>query len=62
MVSICTCIDLLMFVDSFPVQTAPKDWYIPKNIFFIPPKDELPGSPIDNFKEGFSNLFGGAKK
>merc|ERR1719152_905665 len=44
----------------------PKAWYVPKGVFLIPPEEELPGTPIDNLKDGvtnfFSSLTGGSKE
>lgn len=48
------------------MQEDPKAWYVPKGVFLIPPEEELPGTPIDNLKDGvtnfFSSLTGGSKE
>jgi len=45
-------------------KTNPKEWYIPKQIVIIPPKDELPEAPLagatkafDSVKDSIGNMF-----
>ena len=59
----CASDDRLAF---HALQEDPKAWYVPKGVFLIPPEEELPGTPIDNLKDGvtnfFSSLTGGSKE
>lgn len=47
-------------------KTKPTDWFIPKDIIVLPPKDQLPQAPLagaqnalSNVKDSLSNMFGG---
>lgn len=40
-------------------RTNPKEWYLPKNLYELPPEMELEKTPAENIADFFGNTFGG---
>ncbi|PRW60370.1 Metalloendopeptidase family-saccharolysin & thimet oligopeptidase (ISS) [Chlorella sorokiniana] len=40
-------------------RTVPKEWYLPKNLYELPPEAELEKTPAENISDFFGNTFGG---